>query len=40
MANADSVEDIANEDDMAMHDIAMREYATGETVDHDMIDWD
>ena len=33
------IEDIATPDDLAAHEIAMKEYASGETVSHNDIDW-
>ncbi len=35
-----SPDDIASTDDFAAHDAAMLEYASGEAVPHDAIDWD
>ena len=35
-----SPDDIASADDFAAHDAAMLEYASGEAVPHDAIDWD
>ncbi len=32
-------DDVATPDDLAAHEEAMREYAVGETVPHEMIDW-
>lgn len=34
------VDDIATADDLEAHRIAMEEYANGETVAHDEINWD
>ncbi len=34
------VDDIATEDDLKAHRAAMEEYANGETVSHDAINWD
>ena len=34
------VDDIATEDDLKAHRIAMEEYANGETVPHDAVNWD
>ena len=35
-----SADDIATADDLKAHRIAMEEYAAGQTVSHDAIDWD
>lgn len=34
------VDDIATADDLEAHRIAMEEYANGETVSHDAVNWD
>ena len=34
------VDDIATADDLEAHRIAMEEYANGETVAHDAVNWD
>lgn len=34
------VDDIATEDDLRAHRAAMEEYAKGETISHDAINWD
>ena len=34
------VDDIVTEDDLEAHRIAMEEYAAGETIPHDAINWD
>ena len=33
-------DDIATDDDIAAHNIAMAEYAAGETISHNDINWD
>jgi len=32
-------DDIATPDDIISHELAQKEYAAGETISHDMIDW-
>ncbi|MBO6179111.1 MAG: phosphoribosylaminoimidazolesuccinocarboxamide synthase [Selenomonadaceae bacterium] len=32
-------DDIATPDDIIAHELALKEYAAGETISHDMIDW-
>lgn len=34
------VDDVATEDDLRAHRAAMEEYANGETIAHDAINWD
>ena len=34
------VDDIATADDLEAHRVAMKEYANGETIAHDAINWD
>ena len=34
------VDDIATEDDLTAHKAAMAEYAAGETISHNQINWD
>lgn len=34
-----TLEDVASAEDLAAHTVAMKEYAAGETVPHEAIDW-